>query len=103
MQILNVLAPIQRDKDDMSGAKQMLESATTLLKSVGDLPCLIYTLQMLYQLNEDEKQAQLLQMKEYLTRKTVDWHMRLKNVSACGKHNQLLELCPWLIKFLKGR
>jgi len=101
VQILNVLAPIQRDKDDASGAKQMLESATTLLKSVGDLPCLIYTLQMLSQLNVDEKHGQL-KMKEYLDRKAADWETRLKGVSSCDKHKQLLELCPWLINFSKS-
>lgn len=40
-QVLNVLAPVQLSKGDRPGAEQMLQSALTLGKSVGDLPTLV--------------------------------------------------------------
>lgn len=40
-QVLNVLAPVQLSKGDRSGAEQMLSSALTLGKSVGDLPTMV--------------------------------------------------------------
>ncbi|KAL4452639.1 hypothetical protein ABPG75_008301 [Micractinium tetrahymenae] len=40
-QVLNVLAPVQASKGDRSGAEQMLSSALTLSKSVGDLSSLV--------------------------------------------------------------
>lgn len=51
-QILNALAPVQKQRNDHAGALQMFESATTLLKSVKDLMSLVTTLigmQKLYQ------------------------------------------------------
>lgn len=39
--MLNVLAPVQLSKGDRPGAEQMLSSALTLSKSVGDLPSLV--------------------------------------------------------------
>lgn len=46
-QVLNALAPVQQAKSDSDGAKQMLESAMTLAKTLGDLPTLITTLKRL--------------------------------------------------------
>lgn len=43
-QILNALAPVQKQRNDHAGALQMFESATTLLKSVKDLMSLVTTL-----------------------------------------------------------
>ena len=53
-QILNVLAPVQQERQDYSGAAQMFESATTLLKSVGDLPSLVTTLRGLHELHKQQ-------------------------------------------------
>jgi hypothetical protein len=43
-QVLNALAPVQQERQDVAGAQKMFESATTLLKSIGDLPSLVTTL-----------------------------------------------------------
>jgi len=63
-QILNALAPVQKQRNDHAGALQMFESATTLLKSVKDLMSLVTTLigmQKLYQeMNQPGKLEPLL-------------------------------------------
>lgn len=50
-QVLNVLAPVQQDRQDYAGAAQMYESSMTLLKSIGDLPSLVTTLHGLHDLH----------------------------------------------------
>lgn len=45
-QMLNLMAPIQDGKGDVTGAMAMLQSAATLCKTLGDLPSMVRTLQV---------------------------------------------------------
>ena len=102
LQILNVLAPVQRARDDVTGAKQMFESATTLLKSIGDLPSLVTTLTGLYSLHEHDGDDLAGKSQRYMQRKADDWQARLEAIQGCNHHNELLKASGWLYKFAAG-
>ena len=54
-QVLNMLAPVQKEREDRAGALQMFESATTLLKSVKDIMSLVTTLTGMATLYQEAK------------------------------------------------
>jgi Tetratricopeptide repeat len=91
-QVLNALAPVQQMKNDTEGAKQMLESAMTLTKTLGDLPSLIATLKRLVALQKESDDASVAAMTaDYITRKTAELESKLAAVRASPEHQAILE------------
>ncbi|KAG7673583.1 hypothetical protein Ndes2526B_g02968 [Nannochloris sp. 'desiccata'] len=96
-QILNVLAPVQQERQDLAGAKQMFQSATTLLKSVGDLPSLITTLNGMHSLYDQEGNSALVgKSQQYLARKATDLQGRFTEVKKSKGHGEVVEAATWL-------
>lgn len=97
-QVLNALAPVQQEKNDISGAQQMFQSAITLFKSLNDLPSLITTLYGLQGLYQYQKQADLVsKSQQYLSRKEQDLHLRLSNAQASTVHKELMTAATQLL------
>ena len=97
-QILNVLAPVQQERQDVSGAKQMFESATVLMKSINDLPCLLTALRGMHALHEQEGNKDVaLKSQQYLDRKAADLANRLKEAKTSGEHVEVVKMAQWLL------
>jgi tetratricopeptide (TPR) repeat protein len=97
-QILNVLAPVQQERQDLSGAQQMFESATTLLKSVGDLPSLVTALNGMHALHDQEGNSTLVgKSQQYLARKATDLQGRFSEVKKSKGHSEVTEAAKWLL------
>lgn len=97
-QLLTVMAPVQQEKNDFPGAKRMFESATTLLKSVGDLPSLVSAMHGMHALHEAEGNVTLAgKSKQYLERKTADLESRLKEAIGSADHAKVEEAAKWLL------
>jgi tetratricopeptide (TPR) repeat protein len=97
-QILNVLAPVQQERQDLAGAQQMFESATTLLKSVGDLPSLVTALIGMHALHDQEGNSALVgKSQQYLARKATDLQGRFNEVKKSKGHGEVVEAATWLL------
>ena len=97
-QILNVLAPVQQERQDLAGAKQMFESATTLLKSVGDLPSLVTALNGMHAMHDQEGNTALVgKSEQYLARKATDLQGRLTEVKKSKGHGDVTVAANWLL------
>ena len=92
-QILNCLAPVQQERQDLAGALQMFESSATLLKSVKDLISLVTTLkgmEKLYIEMKDNDKAS--SCRQYLERKSNDLTGRLQRVYDNAHHKECIAL-----------
>lgn len=90
-QLLNALAPVQLEKNDVSGAQQMFQSAITLFKSINDLPSLITTLHGLHDLHQKQGKIELVSKSEqYLARKEQGMHERILKVRASEDHTNVM-------------
>ncbi|KAI7844936.1 hypothetical protein COHA_001583 [Chlorella ohadii] len=95
-QVLNLLAPIQADKGDRSGAEQMLTSSTTLAKSAGDLPTLLTASRALLRVfgagaGEEERAGK---QREYVERKAGELAAAVAAAQAAPCHAALLSWRP---------
>ena len=96
-QLLTVLAPVQVEKNDVPGAKRMLESAKDLLKNVSDWPSLLVALDGLHDLHEMEGSTEKASnIKTYLENKANDIKNRLKKATDSPDHAKVLEGAEWL-------
>ena len=92
-QILNCLAPVQQERQDLAGALQMFESSATLLKSVKDLISLVTTLkgmERLYKEMKDNEKAS--SCRQYLEKKSDDLTGRLQRVYDDAHHKECITL-----------
>ena len=97
-QVLNVLAPVQKEREDLAGAKQMFDSSITLLKALGDLPSLVTALHGLHAVHEkEENEALATKSQQYLARKAADLDSRMTEVKSSAEHAQVVEMSQWLI------
>jgi len=86
-----VLAPVQQTRQDYAGAEQMFESATTLLKSIGDLPSLVTTLRSMHNLHIQQGKTELAQKsQQYMQRKEEDLQSRLDEVRKSAENAQVV-------------
>lgn len=99
-QVLNVMAPVQQERGDVAGAVQMYESATTLLKSVGDLPSLVTSLKGMHGLHSGAAEQQELAVKseQYLKRKAAALEGRLKEAKRSADHEAVVSATQWLVQ-----
>lgn len=100
-QILNCLAPLQQERQDLAGALQMFESSATLLKSVKDLMSLITTLigmEKLYLEMKDNDKAS--SCRQYLEKKSDDLTGRLQLVYDDAHHKECIGLARRLRSLL---
>lgn len=103
-QILNCLAPVQQERQDLAGALQMYESSATLLKSVKDLMSLITTLvgmEKLYVEMKDNEKA--LSCRQYMEKKSDDLTGRLQLVYDDAHHKECIALANRLKSLLLER
>lgn len=98
-QVLNVLAPVQAERDDAAGALQMFDSAATLLKAAGDLPSLVTALRGVHALHVSQGNAALAAKSEqYLGRKVADLEGRVGAARAGADHARVEASARWLLE-----
>jgi tetratricopeptide (TPR) repeat protein len=90
-QVLNSLAPVQQERQDLLGAAQMFESAITLSKNNLDVPSLITAMTGMHKLHRQQGKEDMAGKElGYLRRKENFLRGRLAEVRASREHRQVL-------------